>query len=103
MALCHRVTSTDTGVYACRYDAFLQTMGFVTLPICEEDLKKLYESDVFNQNSPETLQNKVFFEVMLYFCRRGRQNLRELKKTDFSFSTDGETCHYCVAYFFVVL
>ena len=65
-----------------------------TPPICEEDLKKLYESDVFNQNSPETLQNKVFFEVMLYFCRRGRQNLRELKKTDFSFSTDGKGAKY---------
>ena len=31
---------------------------------------------------------------MLYFCRRGRQNLRELKKTDFSFSTDGKGAKY---------
>ena len=54
-------------------------------PICEEDLKKLYESTAFGLNDPEKLQNKVFFEVMLYFCRRGRQNLRQLKKTDFSF------------------
>ena len=52
-------------------------------PICEEDLKKLYESTAFGLDDPEKLQNKVFFEVMLYFCRRGRQNLRQLKKTDF--------------------
>ena len=63
-------------------------------PICEEDLKKLYESGVFCLNDPEKLQNKVFFEVMLYFCRRGRQNLRQLKKTDFSFNTDGTGASY---------
>ena len=62
--------------------------------ICEEDLKKLYESGVFCLNDPEKLQNKVFFEVMLYFCRRGRQNLRQLKKTDFSFNTDGTGARY---------
>jgi hypothetical protein len=28
--------------------------------MCEEDLKKLYESQVFNLNNPETLQNKFF-------------------------------------------
>ena len=64
-------------------------------PICEEDLKKLYESGVFCLNDPEIkLQNKVFFEVMLYFCRRGRQNLRQLKKADFSFNTDGTGARY---------
>jgi len=58
-------------------------------PICEEDLKKLNESTAFGLNDPEKLQNKVFFEVMLYFCRRGRQNLNsrgQFKKVDFSFN-----------------
>ena len=62
--------------------------------ICEEDLKKLYESGVFCLNDPERIQNKVFFKVMLYFCRRGRQNLRQFKKTDFSFNTDGTGARY---------
>ena len=62
-------------------------------PICK-DLKKLYESTAFSLNDPEKLQNKVFLEVMLYFCRRGRQNLRQLKKTDFSFSTDSTGARY---------
>ena len=62
--------------------------------ICKEDLKKLYESTAFGLNDPEKLQNKVFFEVMLYFCRRGRQNLRQLKKTDFPFNTDSTGARY---------
>jgi len=63
-------------------------------PICEEDLKKLYESTPFGLNDLEKLQNIFFFEVMLYFCRRGRQNLRQLKKTDFSFNTDSSGARY---------
>ena len=31
-------------------------------PICEEDLKKLYESTAFGLNDPEKLQNKVCFK-----------------------------------------
>lgn len=57
-------------------------------PINNEDIRKLYESGLFNLNQPDTLQNKVFFEIMLFFCRRGRQNLRELKTEDFSIKTD---------------
>ena len=63
-------------------------------PICQEDLQKLYECGIFDINNPVTLQNKIFFEVMLYFCRRGRQNLRQLKKTDFSVMTDGKGNKY---------
>ena len=56
--------------------------------INKHDIKKLHESGLFNLTQPETLQNKVFLEIMLFFCRRGRQNLRELKKEDFSICTD---------------
>ena len=31
---------------------------------------------------------------MMYFCRRGKQNLRQLKKTDFSFNTDSTRARY---------
>ena len=57
-------------------------------PILDDDLKKLYESGVFNSDHSKTLQNKVFFEIMLCFCRRGRQNLRQLKKANFEVHTD---------------
>jgi hypothetical protein len=58
------------------------------LPIANADLKKLYKSAVFNVDSPKTLLNKVFFEIMLCFCRRGRQNLRQLKKSHFAVMVD---------------
>ena len=43
--------------------------------ILENDLRKLCECGVFNLSDPRTLQNKVFFEIMLYCCHRGWQNL----------------------------
>ena len=53
-------------------------------PICQQHLQKLYECGIFYICNPVTLQNKIFFEVMLCFCRRGRLNFRQLKKTNFS-------------------
>ena len=63
-------------------------------PIADEDIKKLYRCGVFNTENPTTLQNEVFFEIMLFFCRRGRQNLRQLKKTDFEIkvNSQGKRC-----------
>ena len=52
--------------------------------IAVQDLRKLYFSEAFNTSMPTGLQNKVFFEIMLYFCRRGRENLRELTKDSFA-------------------
>ncbi|XP_060793158.1 uncharacterized protein LOC132896388 isoform X3 [Neoarius graeffei] len=59
-------------------------------PIDEHDIKKLYSSGVFNQNDPLGLQHKVWFELMLYICRRGRENLRELKKDHFTVGKDSD-------------
>ena len=39
--------------------------------ILNDDLKKLYESGVFNSYHPETLLNKVFFEIVLCFANTG--------------------------------
>ena len=52
-------------------------------PILKEDLHKLYNSDIFAKDKPATLQNRVFFDVMLHVCRRGRENLPELKISSF--------------------
>ena len=49
------------------------------LPIADEDIKKSYRCGAINAENPTTLQNKVFFDLMLLFCRRGRQNLSQLK------------------------
>lgn len=57
-------------------------------PISKEDLGTFYK--FFNINSPTGLQNKVFVDFMLCFCNRGRENLRELKKADFTFHGSGD-------------
>jgi len=56
-------------------------------PIDESDLKKM--SQMFDLQNPKYLQWRVFFDIMLYFGRRGRENLRTLKITDFNCTNDG--------------
>jgi len=48
------------------------------LPICEEGIKKLYESTAFGLNDPEKLQNKVFFfssHAILLSQRKGKSSV----------------------------
>ena len=56
--------------------------------VTEADFKKLYSCGILDTNNPVTLQNKVFVEVNLHFCRRGREGLRELKKDSFVKKSD---------------
>ena len=71
---------------------FLKTQGLVKSthkpPFIKEDMQKLYQSNVFDINTPKGVQRKVFFEVLLYFCWRGQENLRELKKECFVIKKD---------------
>ena len=39
------------------------------------DIEKLYASGVFDMQKPDTLQNKVFWDVMLNFGCRGQEGL----------------------------
>ncbi|VDI61662.1 Hypothetical predicted protein [Mytilus galloprovincialis] len=56
-------------------------------PIEEDHSKTIYSS--LTQMDPVSLQQKVFIDLMLYFGRRGRENLRDLKVKDFEFSKQG--------------
>ena len=59
------------------------------------DIKKLYDHPrVFNVETPQGLLNKVLFEILLYFCRRGQENLRDLRPSDFEVSMDDEGKEY---------
>ena len=51
-------------------------------PIAPEGLHKLHDKDnvVFNIDTPYGLQKKMWFDIMYFLCRRGRENLREMKK-----------------------
>ncbi|XP_034315807.2 uncharacterized protein KIAA1958-like isoform X2 [Magallana gigas] len=62
-------------------------------PISDADLIKMYDY-LSSSDSAQVLQHKVFVDIMMHFGRRGRENLRTLRRTDFSVSTDGEGCMY---------
>ena len=63
-------------------------------PIDENDIDKLYKSNVFDINTPAGLQSKVWFELMLFICRRGRENLRKLEKDHFAITQDSNGRRY---------
>lgn len=63
-------------------------------PISNDDLKKLYASKVFSVNHPVSLQRKIFFDVIYYFCRRERENLRLSTIDDFSIKVDSNGNEY---------
>ena len=50
-------------------------------PISKEDMAKIFA--VIDITTPQGLQDKVFIDIMMYFANRGRENLRDMKITDF--------------------
>ncbi|XP_072014188.1 uncharacterized protein [Amphiura filiformis] len=57
-------------------------------PIPGDDMARIQDS--FDLATPLGLQDKVFFDVMLYFCNRGRENLREMTLERFEEHEEGE-------------
>ena len=45
---------------------------------------------------PQGLQDKVFIDIMAYFANRGRENLRDIKITDFVIQENEEGLQYIV-------
>lgn len=64
------------------------------LLIDEDDLKRIYLGKAMNTDQPDTLQNKVFFDINLYICNRGKDFLRVMSKTDFEVTTDSDGRKY---------
>ena len=58
------------------------------------DMKKLYECGTLSTDDPVGLQRKVYIEVCLHFCRRGREGLRELRKESFVIQRDENEREY---------
>ena len=63
-------------------------------PLSEEDMSKLRVHLKSHMNTPKGLQEKVMFDVLYFFGRRGREGLRELKRDSFEFVEDGEGNEY---------
>ena len=59
--------------------------------ISKPDMKKMQDSEELDMTTPYGLQNKVFFDIMTYFCNRGRENVCEMKPDDFTTETDVDT------------
>jgi len=56
--------------------------------IDEEDLQKMKTSHVLLPDNPLSLLRNVWFHSTLYWCRRGREGQRNLKKSSFYFQID---------------
>ena len=61
-------------------------------PLTGDDLVKLYTS--FDMATPLGLQNKVFVDLMLHMCNRGRENIRSFKAEYFTVTTDSTGLRY---------
>ena len=53
-----------------------------------EDLLRLKSSQVLALSNPLSLLRNVWFHIVLFFCRRGREGQRTLKTTSFKFEVD---------------
>ena len=56
--------------------------------IATEDLKRMKTYSREDIDNPKVLQQAVFVNISIYFGRRGRENIRQLKITDFAVTTD---------------
>ena len=65
-------------------------------PLTTEDFTKLYSSDALDLNTPNGLQNKVFIDLMIHLCNRGRENLRDMKRSDFNICNDSNNNRHVV-------
>ena len=84
------------GIKFCKTTAQMSHMGNNKHhePIDPADIDKCYKSSVFDQDSPASLQAKVWFELSLFLCRRGRENLKDLKKDHFEVRRDANGREY---------
>ncbi|KAI8490990.1 hypothetical protein Bbelb_314090 [Branchiostoma belcheri] len=67
-------------------------------PILLTDIQKMFETKTLSVNSPVSLQRLVYFYIAFYLCRRGRENLRNFKVSDFVAKTDGGRRYYTLKF-----
>ena len=58
----------------------------IPINVSEDDLLRMYQ--YFDTDHPVELQQKVFVDIVLHLARRGRENMRALKKVDFQVTKD---------------
>ena len=60
----------------------------------DEDLEKLKSSDALSLSDPLSLLRNVWFHIVFYFCRRGREGQRELQRSSFILEVDTSGRNY---------
>lgn len=68
-----------------------------TPPIEPEDLPLItqyLQHDVMNNPDPKKVQQCVLFNIIYYFCRRGRQNIYDFKIDTFQIDCDPDGTHF---------
>ncbi|XP_035668294.1 uncharacterized protein LOC118410619 [Branchiostoma floridae] len=63
-------------------------------PILPCDMIKMFDSGTLSMDNPLALQRLVYFYIAFFLCRRGRENLRELKVSDFILKDEGGRKYY---------
>ena len=75
----------EASVVFCRISQKLKEYGKAKVENHEEiepeDILKLYSG--FDISTPSGLLEKVWFDLVLQLCRRGRENLRQMTKSTF--------------------
>ena len=59
-----------------------------------EDLEKLKNSEILSLTQPLSLLRNEWFHISLFWCRRGFEGQRSLKKSSFVFSEDAKGDHF---------
>ncbi|XP_033125588.1 uncharacterized protein LOC117123684 [Anneissia japonica] len=57
-------------------------------PITLEDRQKMYDQNILGTDNPTCLQRKVFFDLIFHLCKKGREDLHVMKRSDFQVSID---------------
>lgn len=65
-------------------------------PVSQEHMQQIYDNYFVPHwsNDPKCLQHKIFFDLVYFMGRRGKEKLRELKKEWFVFKKDGAGAEY---------
>ena len=66
-------------------------------PISSEDLEILYAANQLGLNLPESFANSAWFNIILYFGKRGRENQREMTPVPFSSTTTTSPLNYFIS------
>ena len=60
----------------------------------KKPVSSVYDTGLFALDRPNTLQNKVLFDIIRHFGLRGREGLASLRKNSFVKATDSEGHSY---------